>query len=413
MRPALLLVLMTACGEPENDKDDTGHSCGPGTHWDGEYCVPDEETDTDTDSDADSDTDSDSDSDADTDADSDSDADADADTDADTDPSYTVCDDGVAPYTAIQDAVDAATDGDTVTICEGTYTENVVLGSAAVSLVGSDGADVTIVDGGHAGTVLSVTNGQTSATEITGLTLMRGVTSSQGGGLYISNSSPHVHDIVLTDNEAQQGGGLYIEESDSTVEDLTIEYNSASSIGGGVYLRGGGPTLVHLVVRSNSGGGVKTIASGGIVANSLILDNDGGQDGFALYVAGGVVAINNVISGNSATSSSWAVYSESGATTSGNIVYQNDAWGLIGWSGAEYNLSYDNSVTNWGMDGYSGRMGENDLEADPRFVDAASGDYTLDSFSPCVDAGNPASAYNDVDGSRNDLGVYGGPYGAW
>ena len=40
-------------------------------------------------------------------------------------------------------------------------------------------------------------------------------------------------------------------------------------------------------------------------------------------------------------------------------------------------------------------------------------DWTLDSGSGSVDAGNPAAAYNDVDGSTNDAGAYGGPAGAW
>ena len=33
--------------------------------------------------------------------------------------------------------------------------------------------------------------------------------------------------------------------------------------------------------------------------------------------------------------------------------------------------------------------------------------------SPCIDNGNPDPAFNDVDGSRNDQGAYGGPNGDW
>ena len=28
-------------------------------------------------------------------------------------------------------------------------------------------------------------------------------------------------------------------------------------------------------------------------------------------------------------------------------------------------------------------------------------------------AGNPSASYNDTDGSRNDIGAYGGPDGIW
>jgi parallel beta-helix repeat protein len=35
--------------------------------------------------------------------------------------------------------------------------------------------------------------------------------------------------------------------------------------------------------------------------------------------------------------------------------------------------------------------------------------YTLSSYSPCIDAGNPQKPYNDDDGTRNDMGIWGGP----
>ena len=49
-------------------------------------------------------------------------------------------------------------------------------------------------------------------------------------------------------------------------------------------------------------------------------------------------------------------------------------------------------------------------------MDPGAGDWTLGSGSPGVDAGPDASGYADVDGSRNDIGVYGGPFsigGGW
>lgn len=34
---------------------------------------------------------------------------------------------------------------------------------------------------------------------------------------------------------------------------------------------------------------------------------------------------------------------------------------------------------------------------------------SLSKYSPCINAGNPAREFNDPDGSRNDIGIYGGP----
>jgi len=55
-------------------------------------------------------------------------------------------------------------------------------------------------------------------------------------------------------------------------------------------------------------------------------------------------------------------------------------------------------------------MGPNDLSVDPLFAGPADRDYSLTASSPCVDAGHPDAAYNDPDGSRNDLGAI--PYEA-
>lgn len=35
--------------------------------------------------------------------------------------------------------------------------------------------------------------------------------------------------------------------------------------------------------------------------------------------------------------------------------------------------------------------------------------YTLSTYSPCINNGNPSSKFKDIDGSRADIGIYGGP----
>lgn len=46
------------------------------------------------------------------------------------------------------------------------------------------------------------------------------------------------------------------------------------------------------------------------------------------------------------------------------------------------------------------------ISQDPQFSDNA---YRLAAASPCVNSGHPDSQYNDPDGSRNDIGAWGGP----
>ena len=47
-------------------------------------------------------------------------------------------------------------------------------------------------------------------------------------------------------------------------------------------------------------------------------------------------------------------------------------------------------------------------EANSGFTDFANGDFTLATNSPSIDAGPPDPQYNDRDGSRNDIGMFGG-----
>ena len=82
----------------------------------------------------------------------------------------------------------------------------------------------------------------------------------------------------------------------------------------------------------------------------------------------------------------------------------------------DYNDAHANDLHDYFFNvGYgTSEGGIGNLSADPRFADADGGDYTLlDGFSPCIDAGNPLSGYNDADGTRNDMGAYGGPAGVW
>ena len=54
--------------------------------------------------------------------------------------------------------------------------------------------------------------------------------------------------------------------------------------------------------------------------------------------------------------------------------------------------------------------GDHDISLEPLFINEFTGDFHLQAESPCIDAGDPDVKYNDSDGSRNDLGAFGGIY---
>ena len=67
-----------------------------------------------------------------------------------------------------------------------------------------------------------------------------------------------------------------------------------------------------------------------------------------------------------------------------------------------------------------GYAGTGNISFNPIFIAPAAGDFHLTAVdSPCIDAGNPSSQYNDIafppslGTARNDMGAYGGPGAAF
>lgn len=92
-----------------------------------------------------------------------------------------------------------------------------------------------------------------------------------------------------------------------------------------------------------------------------------------------------------------------------NIVFENFGYEPNELPTIEYSdISLDK------VSGYQGTLsGVGLIDADPLWVDPDNKDFHLQSSSPCVDAGNPDTEFNDLDSSRNDMGAYGGPFGSW
>jgi parallel beta-helix repeat protein len=84
---------------------------------------------------------------------------------------WIVDDDGPADFHTIQEAINAASDGDTILVRSGIYYENVVV-NKSVSLIGEDNSN-TVVDGSSAGNVFSLVASNVS---ISGFTIRKSTT---------------------------------------------------------------------------------------------------------------------------------------------------------------------------------------------------------------------------------------------
>jgi len=136
----------------------------------------------------------------------------------------TVKQDGTGDYTQIQQAIDAAANGDTVLVWPGTYVENLYVENknltiGSLTLTTGDLAYInqTIIDGNHTGSCFFIENCQTVLT-INGFMLTNGSGTwygyISGGAMAIMNSSVNIFNCVISDNKAYgYGGGIYFRYS--------------------------------------------------------------------------------------------------------------------------------------------------------------------------------------------------------
>jgi parallel beta-helix repeat protein/predicted outer membrane repeat protein len=351
-----LIALLTACspakvGFPEG-VDDTGstETDGPGDETDTDTDDPDTDTDTDTDTEIDE-NDVDDDGDGytenegdcdDTDADNSPDGEEDPDDGEDNDcDGYTdeveVCD-GV--YDNVQEALDDASDGGTVLICPGIYTENLVVSNKELLVVGIDGAESTTINGGSNGSS-TITLGNNAEVDFQGLTITGGETPSNGGGIVCSGGELGLIDAVVTANTADgTGGGISATNCDVDISGTTISGNTAASFGGGVYLSDTRGDIENSVIDSNTGfegGGVfaydtNTDFTNNTISNNLAtteLEDDwgpgGGGGGMWLYTDATIEG--NTVSGNTSQYNGGGIYCYYGSPDMlSNTVQSNISW---------------------------------------------------------------------------------------
>jgi len=351
--------------------------------------------------------------------DTDTDTDTDTGDTGDTGKDYDVCSED-APHAAIQDAIDAAASGDTITVCPEVFYENLTLDKAITLTGDAEGARPRIYGGGD-DVVLTISAGADGAT-VSHMLLRDGEakpgddSAGIGAGVRVEGAAVTLTDLQINDSiAATRGGGLALIDSDALVEDVTITGGRSGELGGGVYVQGGTPTFHRLRVETSysvRGGGMYATDTPMTLRGGVFFQNDVQQDASAILIEDGQGAVlsNMVVALNTGGIKACSADTEDGAIVYNTIAFNNEGIGLCVASSSEYNLSYANTTDDFQIGGASG-PGDNDLVADPFFRDGPSGDFVIRDNSPCVDAGNPDADYNDADSSRADIGAYGGPEG--
>lgn len=309
-------------------------------------------------------------------------------------------------YPEIQDAIEAASEGDTVLVGPGSYGAVDFLGKNIVVL-SEEGPDSTyIVPGGDYGNVMFV-NGESSDAVLQGFDISNG-----GRGIYIEDSSPTVRGNHISGHyNGYAGGGILASGSQSLIQNNVIIGNS--TMGGSYTNYGAGVCL--------SGGSSVTLQ------NNVIAENESFLGSGVCLLSGGTSAslVNNVIAYNPAECHIYLQYSSSSIFIRNCILWGSN-WVEIEAYGEDAEIDIAWSDIKNGKEGIWGgslTWGDGMISDTPVFVAGPYSDYQLDeSLSPCVDAGDPAPEFNDPEDPanpgfalypalglvRNDMGAYGG-----
>ena len=351
-----------------------------------------------------------------------------------------------ADQPTIQAAITAAKNGDVVLVAPGTYFENINFAGKAITVKSSGGNKLTIIDGGHANSVVTFNTGEGRKSVLHGFTIQNGSSSLDGGGISVDNASPTITGNIVTQNQACNGGaGIAVEFSSALVQGNVVSNNmqtgctggtggaginvggagSAQIIGntiqnntwgagdgGGITLFAAGtPTLRNNIIRGNVATGVSPAAQGGgiwivndsdaVIVQNLIYNNIAGQ-GSGIYFgvpsgSHGPVLVNNTIVGTSSSPQGSAVYADG---FDDQVQFFNNLMIGAGGTNAVFcDSTYDQtpptftnndafSANGSGLQGTCSAQGSSNgnISADPLFVSKTN--FRLQAASPAIDVGD-------------------------
>ncbi|MFT5582607.1 MAG: putative outer membrane repeat protein [Cognaticolwellia sp.] len=319
-----------------------------------------------------------------------------------------------------------------------------------------DSSFINQLAGGAGGAIYI--DGGSGTLELDGVSFDSNGAGTDGGAVYISGAvALSGVDLTFTSNSAGgDGGGIAADGTgvDLSLSQVELRKNSAKDEGGGLYIDGADEvSLLACMVTKNTAqdgagfwvdslasltvqrsvffGNTATDQGGGAMeqdtqdpaswTNNTFAENDAGQ-GAGLLVSGGADTeiVNNAFMANKAkTSAGGHLRIESGsAEVVNNLFVQASRGGAIyedgtGLSVFSYNAFNDNVTqddsNSFGLDtSTAGNLPATDPDLVAWTADGnwSNDDLHLNPTSPCLDTGDPTRF--DVDGSRSDIGVYGG-----
>ena len=369
-------------------------------------------------------------------------------------------------YYDLQTAIDQAADGDTLRITPGIYeaeshpypeilcgncdnhvtevtaTRGFLIENKSLVIIGSGDSTVLVTNAGYGMLFLNSSNSTIMRLKITGG--KRDLDGNATNAAIVAKySRVTVTDCLIADNidrpeEVVVGiGGVFGREGAELFIignrffnngwDGIALYRGATAViadndinggrGAGIGITWDAKALVYRNTISNYWKGIGAFgASRAIVTNNLVKDNLG----WGIIATGTAYmdAANNVVAKNG--NCGLAIWSDECTGRFANNIVTDNGWreewvcprvGLVNYGYTKNFIISCNNIFNnnegeyRNMPDYTDRFGN--ISVDPMFTD--EDDYHLQSGSPCIDTGD--LEITDPDGSRSDMGLYGGPRG--
>lgn len=355
----------------------------------------------------------------------------------------------ISPGQSIQRAIAAAPcTGAVLCVAPGTYNEKIDFLGKPIHLVASGPG--AILDGGGTGTVVTFQTGEGKNSILDGFQIQNGQ-ANYGAGILIKDASPTIRNCKLVKNQATgsyaRGGGIGVTGAQSRPAITCTQFlgNTAAYAGGGListysadpYLRSnlfegnradyGGGIGVHINGRLDLGTslliGNQAIDGAGIhvgttygnvlVRRTWLKGNRATAHGGGMWVAAGFAdVINSNFDGNSAADGGGLAAGYGSMVNVANTLFvrnqnANSSAALINSSGSNTSVvnHYNAFFGNTGGPNYKGTYGDKGLVLLPGFGNSCC----PSPGSPAINAGIPDYHFNDLDGSRSDIGPCGGP----
>ncbi|MHA2344368.1 MAG: right-handed parallel beta-helix repeat-containing protein, partial [Candidatus Hodarchaeales archaeon] len=320
-------------------------------------------------------------------------------------------------YPTIQQGINASTNGDTVIVEDGVYTENIDFIGKSITVMSENGAESTSIQiANSAVPVVSFINGETRASTIMGFSIVGDLSF---WGIHVISSSPTIYNNIIMLHEAgirvESGGALIRKNEISLCEHIDISLNK----GAGIYMDYSSGAIIdsnsiHHNVAHVAPAIVVTYSNDIFVSHNIMYSNIS-EDYISCYGSDNstnIEFVNNTCVNNSTNGSYLgAFFISTGANVNviNNITAFNGDYGFFNSGGnsniyIDYNDSYGNSQGNY----YGYTPGAGSISLDPLFVYPGNNDYHLLVGSPCIDAGDPNSPL-DPDSTIADMGAL---YGA-